>query len=205
MNYSGCESQSRSLDAPDGTAFSATPSPGCPSKPWARGLTYVRDMGLPVGELEKRFVANGSYVDIVKLADCPASPDMERGRRAGGDVSRPRRGRGSGPTACGLGSPKWTVDGRRVPGPNVRTQNRECGGLSSLHLTPDREYSSVNGDVRDRGIRPLLEIGVAYGVNEEGAVDIHVERLISTMRRAPEPGRCSSSPMAPRKASSAPK
>ena len=170
-------------------AFDAVPLPHRPGKPRLRGLTYVRDMGLSVGELEQRLIANGDAVDIVKLAG--VSPRLQTREAVASKIEMCRRY----DVEVGLGGPLLEL--ALLDGP--RTVESFLGQAADLGIAtievcrhfislPDREYFATVAAVRERGIRPLPEIGVAYGINEEVEVSVHVDRLITTMQRSLDAG-----------------
>ncbi len=160
-----------------------------PGKPRTRGVTYVRDVGLSTVSLADLLESAGEYVDVLKLGGYTPrvqSHDLllrkvRMCRDAGVDV--------------GLGG--VILELAVLQGPAAVYQLLDyVKELGLTHVEVSRSFAILSVDdltavvraVRDAGLLPVAEVGVAYGIEPDDDVDIDLARVITTMERCLDAG-----------------
>jgi phosphosulfolactate synthase (CoM biosynthesis protein A) len=161
-----------------GKAFSAIGVIDRPRKPRRQGLTYVRDAGLSSRDLESLLETSADYVDILKLASfAPRLQDrtlverkVQMCREANVDVA--------------VGGPMLEIactQGDRA----VRGVLAEAKDLGLAHVEVSRgivilaldDMARLVEAVAQAGMKPIAEVGVAYGIGADDDVQADGRRL----------------------------
>lgn len=155
-----------------------------PGKPRERGLTYVRDVGLSTGELDGVLERAGEYVDILKLG--AFSPRLQSRELIAGKVERCR----AAGVEVGLGGVMLELAVLQGPRVVYRLLDEAVAlGIRYVEVSRSRVVLSIEHmaalvtAVSRAGLRPIAEVGVAYGIGPDDPVDVDEDRLIRTMDR----------------------
>lgn len=154
-----------------------------PGKPRTRGITYVRDRGLGINSLVDALQASADYIDILKLA--AFAPRLQTKKL----ITEKRAVCRDFNVGFGMGGPlleNALLQGRDT----VRRfldQVQEVGieyleVCRQLVILPLDDLCELVVEVKERGIRPIAEVGVAYGITAEEKVNIDLDRLLTTMK-----------------------
>jgi phosphosulfolactate synthase (CoM biosynthesis protein A) len=160
-----------------------------PRKPRERGLTYVRDVGLSTVELRSVLESAGDYIDILKLG--AFSPRLQSRELIARKVELCR----AAGVEVGLGGVMLEL--AVLQGPRVVYQLLdEVTRLGIRYVEVSRSLAILSVDhlaalvtaVQRAGLRPIAEVGVAYGIGPDDPVDVDERRVIATMARCLEAG-----------------
>jgi phosphosulfolactate synthase (CoM biosynthesis protein A) len=160
-----------------------------PGKPRERGLTYVRDVGLSTIALQDVLESAGDYMDILKLG--AFSPRLQSRELIAHKV---RLCHAAG-VEVGVGGVMLEI--AVLQGPRVVLKlfaemvdlgigyvevSRSLAILSAEHM------AALVAAARDAGLRPIAEVGVAYGIGPDDPVEVDERRLVATMQRCLDAG-----------------
>jgi phosphosulfolactate synthase (CoM biosynthesis protein A) len=160
-----------------------------PGKPRARGITYARDRGLGLKTLADALEASADYIDVLKLA--AFAPRLQTRKLIAEKAALCR----DHDVGFGMGGPlleNALLQGRDI----VRRfldQVQELGiqyleVCRSVIILPLEDLCELVKEVHARGIHPIAEAGVAYGITADEKVDIDLDRLLTTMKACLEAG-----------------
>jgi phosphosulfolactate synthase (CoM biosynthesis protein A) len=158
-------------------------------KPRARGITYVRDRGLGIKSIVDAFEASADYIDVMKLA--AFAPRLQTRKLIAEKVAVCRDFN----VGIGLGGPlleNALLQGRDT----VRRfldQVQELGiqyleVCRQVIILPLSDLCELVQEVNERGIHPIAEVGVAYGITAEEKINLDLDRLLTTMKACLEAG-----------------
>lgn len=158
-------------------------------KPRTSGLTYARDLGMGIKSLEAVLEASAEYIDILKLASF--MPRMQSQKLLKEKISLCRQHG----VEVGLGGALLEIallQGRQV----VKAFLEEVRELGISHIEVCRQIVilplahllDLINVVKEYGIKPIAEVGVAYGITPDEEVFVDEAKLIGTMRRCLEAG-----------------
>jgi phosphosulfolactate synthase (CoM biosynthesis protein A) len=160
-----------------------------PGKPRARGITYVRDRGLGIKSLVDAFEASADYIDIMKLAafaprlqtkklileKAAVCKDFNVGFAMGGPLLENALLQGRDTVHRFLDQ----VQGFGIQYLEV------CRSMIYLPLA---DLCEVVKEVKSRGIHPIAEVGVAYGITADEKVNVDLDKLLTSMKACLEAG-----------------
>lgn len=160
-----------------------------PRKPRARGITYVRDRGLGIKSIVDAFEASADYIDIMKLA--AFAPRLQTRKLIQEKVAVCRDYN----VGIGLGGP-LLENAVLQGGDTVKRFLDQVQGMGIQYLEVCRsmiilslsDLCEIVREVKARGIHPIAEVGVAYGISEEEKVNLDLDRLLTTMKACLEAG-----------------
>jgi phosphosulfolactate synthase (CoM biosynthesis protein A) len=160
-----------------------------PGKPRARGITYARDRGLGIKSLVDAFEASADYIDILKLAAFAPRLQTKKLIMEKAAVCR------DFDVGFGLGGP--LLENALLQGRDTvhRFLDQVQGfGIQYLEVCRSMIFLPLGGlcelvrEVKARGIHPIAEAGVAYGISADEKIDIDVDRLLTTMKACLQAG-----------------
>lgn len=158
-------------------------------KPRTQGLTYARDRGMGLKTLDAALEGCSEYVDILKLAGFAARLQsrelirrkVEMCRQAGIEV--------------GLGGAIFEIALLQGPAAVIAflDEARELGIsyveiCRAVAIVPVSHLLDLTALAKEYGLKPIAEVGVAYGISPDEKVFVDETKLISTMRRFLEAG-----------------
>lgn len=158
-------------------------------KPRTAGLTYVRDLGMGLASLQALFDSCGEYIDILKLTSYVPRIQSKRFIRDKIELCRKYN------VEVGLGGALLEI--ALLQGPQtVKSFLKEVRDFGITHLEVCRQMVimplahllDLIAMVKDMGIHPIAEVGVAYGITADEEVLIDEAKLIGTMRKCLEAG-----------------
>ena len=158
-------------------------------KPRTAGLTYVRDLGIGLSSLEALFESCGEYIDILKLTSYVPRIQSKRFIRDKIELCKKNQ------VEVGLGGALLEI--ALLQGPQtVKSFLQEVRDFGITHLEVCRQMVimplshllDLIAIVKDMGIRPIAEVGVAYGITADEEVIVDDAKLIGTMRKCLEAG-----------------
>ena len=158
-------------------------------KPRTAGLTYARDLGLGLRALESVFESSAEYIDILKLTSFV--PRIQSRKLISDKIKLCRKYN----VEVGLGGALLEI--ALLQGPKtVKAFLDEVCDLGITHvevcrqavIMPLSHLLDLIGLVKDMGIHPLAEVGVAYGITADEEVYVDEAKLIGTMKKCLEAG-----------------
>ena len=173
----------------DELAFDSIELTERPRKPRDRGITYARDRGLGIKSIVDAFEASADYIDILKLA--AFAPRLQTRKLIAEKVAVCKDFN----VGIGLGGPlleNALLQGRetvkrfldQVQGMGIQYLE-VCRSVVILSLS---DLCELVREVKARGIHPIAEVGVAYGITAEEKVNLDLDRLLTTMKACLEAG-----------------
>ncbi len=154
------------------------------NKPRTQGVTYARDRGMGLKTLEAALEGCAEYIDILKLAGFAArlqSRDLIRRKvamckQAGVEV-------GLGGALCEIAllqGPAAVID--------FLTESLDLGitfieVCRAVAIVPVSHLLDLTALATEYGLKPIAEVGVAYGISPDEKVFVDETKLIGTMRR----------------------
>ncbi|MCW5603700.1 MAG: phosphosulfolactate synthase [Burkholderiales bacterium] len=159
------------------------------AKPRTSGLTYARDLGMGLKSLEAVLESSAEFIDILKLASFVPRVQSRKLLRDKVELCR-KHG-----VDVGLGGALLEI--ALLQGPQtVKAFLDEVRDLGISHLEVCRQavimplshLLDLIGLVKDMGIHPLAEVGVAYGITPDEEVYVDEAKLIGTMKKCMEAG-----------------
>ncbi len=160
-------------------------------KPRARGITYARDRGMGLKSLEATLESSSEYLDVLKLASF--MPRLQHRSVIQRKIGMCREF----DVDVGLGGALFEI--ALLQGPDVvRAFLQEARDLGVVYveicraiaIVPLSHLLDLIGVAREIGLKPIAEVGVAYGITADEEVVVDQTRLIATMRRCLEAGAC---------------
>jgi phosphosulfolactate synthase (CoM biosynthesis protein A) len=160
-----------------------------PGKPRERGLTYVRDVGLSTIGLADVLESSGDYIDILKLG--AFSPRLQSRELIARKVEMCREAA----VAVGVGGVMLEI--AVLQGPQVvHALFAEMVDLGIEYVEVSRSLAILSvdhmaalvGAAQKAGLRPIAEVGVAYGIGPDDPVEVDERRLVGTMQRCLDAG-----------------
>ena len=173
----------------DELAFDAVELTERPRKPRTRGITYVRDRGLGIKSIVDAFEASADYIDILKLA--AFAPRLQTRKLIQEKVAVCRDFN----VGIGLGGP--LLENAVLQGGDTLKRfldQVQAMGIQYLEVCRSMIILSLSDlceivrEVKARGIHPIAEVGVAYGISEEEKVNLDLDRLLTTMKACLQAG-----------------
>jgi phosphosulfolactate synthase (CoM biosynthesis protein A) len=158
-------------------------------KPRTAGLTYVRDLGMGLPNLEALFDSCGDYIDILKLTSFV--PRIQSKKFIQSKIELCRRYQ----VEVGLGGALLEI--ALLQGPQtVKSFLKEVQDFGITHvevcrqivIMPLSHLLDLIGLVKEMGLHPLAEVGVAYGITQDEEVLVDDAKLIGTMKKCLEAG-----------------
>lgn len=159
------------------------------AKPRRRGITYVRDRGLGIKSIVDAFEASADYIDIMKLA--AFAPRLQSRKLITEKVAVCRDFN----VGIGLGGPlleNALLQGRDTV--NRFLDQVQSTGIQYIEvcrqviILPLSDLCELVREVKERGIRPIAEVGVAYGITAEEKINVDLDRLLTTMKACLDAG-----------------
>ena len=160
-----------------------------PGKPRTRGITYVRDRGLGIKSLVDAFEASADYIDIMKLA--AFAPRLQTKKLIAEKAA-----------VCKDFNVGFAMGGPLLE--NALLQGRDTVhrfldqvqgfGIQYLEVCrsmiylPLADLCELVKEVKARGIHPIAEVGVAYGITADEKVNLDLDRLLTAMKACLEAG-----------------
>lgn len=158
-------------------------------KPRTAGLTYVRDLGMGLDNLQGLFESCGEYIDILKLTSYVPRIQSKRFIQKKIEICRKNK------VDVGLGGALLEI--ALLQGPRtVKDFLKEVRDFGITHLEVCRQMVimplshllDLIAMVKDMDIRPIAEVGVAYGITADEEVIVDDAKLIGTMKKCLEAG-----------------
>lgn len=158
-------------------------------KPRTSGLTYVRDLGMGLGNLQALIESSGDYIDILKLTSFV--PRIQSKQFIKDKIKLCKKNK----IDVALGGALLEI--ALLQGPDtVKTFLKEVRDYGITHLEVCRQMVimplshllDLIGMVKDMGIHPIAEVGVAYGITPDEEVLVDDAKLIGTMKKCLEAG-----------------
>ena len=158
-------------------------------KPRTAGLTYARDLGLGLRNLEAVFESTAEFIDILKLTSYV--PRIQSRKLIADKVKLCHKY----DVEVGLGGALLEI--ALLQGPQtVKAFLAEVRDLGITHvevcrqavIMPLSHLLDLISEIKDMGFLPLAEVGVAYGITADEEVYVDDAKLIGTMRKCLEAG-----------------
>jgi len=158
-------------------------------KPREIGLTYVRDQGMGLKAADAFLQGAGEYVDILKLAGFGVRMQSKQQLIDKVKLCADYQ------VEVGLGGALLEIS--LLQGEDVVDRFlAECQEVGISHIEVCRQAAIMPLDdilelieyVKTFGLKPIAEVGVAYGISEEDEVDADEARLISTLQQCKDAG-----------------
>ena len=154
------------------------------AKPRTRGITYARDRGMGLKTLEAALESSSEYIDILKLAGFAARlQSRELIRRK---VAMCRQAN----VEVGLGGAIFEI--ALLQGPTAVVsfleEARDLGIVyvevcRAIAIAPVSHLLDLTALASEYGLKPIAEVGVAYGISPDEKVFVDETKLLGTMRR----------------------
>ena len=157
--------------------------------PRTSGLTYARDLGMGLRSLEAVLESSAEFIDILKLTSFV--PRIQSRKLISDKIKLCKKY----DIDVGLGGALLEI--ALLQGPQtVKAFLGEVRDLGITHLEVCRQVVimplshllDLIGLVKDMGIHPLAEVGVAYGITQDEEVYVDEAKLIGTMKQCMEAG-----------------
>lgn len=158
-------------------------------KPRTSGLTYARDLGMGLKSLEAVFESAAEFIDILKLTSFV--PRIQPKKLIKDKIKLCRQYH----VEVGLGGALLEI--ALLQGPQtVKAFLNEVRDLGITHvevcrqavIIPLSHLLDLIGQIKDMGLQPLAEVGVAYGITADEEVYVDDVKLIGTMKKCMEAG-----------------
>ncbi len=159
------------------------------AKPRTRGLTYARDQGIGTKQTEALLEGVGEYIDILKLAGFGVRMQSKKALAEKIKVCNDHD------VEVGLGGALLEL--ALLQGGDSVTrflgEVREAGVshievCAQIAIIPVDDLLELMDYVKTFDIKPIAEVGVAYGISEQEEIEVDVTRLISTFKQFEEAG-----------------
>jgi len=159
------------------------------AKPRTRGLTYARDQGIGTKQTEALLEGVGEYIDILKLAGFGVRMQSKKALAEKVAVCAEYN------VDVGLGGALLEL-ALLQGGDSVTRFLGEVSEAGISHIEVCAEITIIPVDdllelmdyVKSFGIKPIAEVGIAYGISEQEEIEVDVTRLLNTFKQFEEAG-----------------